>query len=185
MGTIRPGDIKYKDQNGDGIIDQNDAVEIGNWSPRLSYGLSLGINYKNFSLFAIGGGQMGSDMTLGGSYFWMDGNDKYSVEALNRWTPERASTATLPRLSSGANTNSYRTSTFWLQSANAFSLNHVQLTYTFNDTFLNNLKIMKGASIYLRGQDLLLVGNQAERRLINVFGPPNMSRYALGVRMNF
>lgn len=184
FGEVQPGDIKYRDQNGDGVVDQNDAVEIGNWRPRVSYGIQLGVDFKNFSLFMLGGGQAGSDFTWNGDYFWVDGNDKYSTEVLNRWTPETAATATYPRLSAGQNNNNFRNSTFWLASANQFSLNHVQLTYRFPEAFMQKLR-MQGASVYLRGQNLLWIGKDTDRREIRINSEPLLRHYALGLRLNF
>ena len=184
FGVVRPGDIKYKDQNGDGIIDQNDAVEIGNGTPRMTYGIQLGIDYKNFSLFALGGGQAFSDIQFSNDYFWVDGNEKYSEVVWNRWTPETAATATYPRLSSGQSNNNFRTSTFWLQPGNQFNLNHVQLTYTFGNSLLNTLN-MERTSIYLRGQYLLTIAEDVEKREINIFSEPAMRHFALGIRAHF
>ncbi|WP_319592417.1 SusC/RagA family TonB-linked outer membrane protein [uncultured Draconibacterium sp.] len=184
FGIVRPGDIKYKDQNGDEIIDQNDAVEIGHWRPRVSYGVQLGITYKNFNLNAIGGGQAGAQSTFSGDYFWVDGNDKYSEVVLNRWTPQTANTATYPRLSSGTNSNNYRNSTFWLETSNNFNLDQVQITYDLGKRYVEKLKI-KDASIYLRGQNLLMIAKDVKKREIRINSSPLMRSFAIGLRMKF
>ena len=181
---LRPGDIKYKDQNNDGIIDEEDEVEIGNNTPRMTYGVQLGLNYKNFSLFALGGGQAFSETQFNNNYFWVDGNDKYSDVVNNRWTPESAATATYPRMSSGQNTNNFRSSTFWLQSDNQFNLNHVQLTYTFGNSLLRTLN-MERTSIYLRGQNLLTIAQDVDKREIRINNAPMMRHFALGIRAHF
>ena len=113
FGVVKPGDIKYRDQNGDKVIDSNDQVKIGRWNAPLTYGLNMKLTYKNFSLFAIGTGSNGSDAFLSGSYYRPDGDVKYSVIANERWTPATSSTAKYPRLSSKTNTNNNQTSTFW------------------------------------------------------------------------
>jgi len=128
FGEVRKGDIKYKDQNGDNKIDSDDAVEIGNSIPNISYGLTLNLRYKNFNLFALGNGQNGAESYYSGSYFRPVGDSKYSEEVLNRWTPATASTATYPRLSSKTSSNNNQNSTYWLYSNNYFRIDHVQLT---------------------------------------------------------
>ena len=111
-GTVKPGDIKYVDQDHNGIINANDQVQIGRYQSPYSYGLSLKISYKNFTLFAKGTGSIGADRIISGDYYWVDGSKKYSEYVLNRWTPSTATTANYPRLSSVANPNNFQNSTF-------------------------------------------------------------------------
>ena len=129
FGEVKPGDIKYVDQNGDGIVDNNDFVDIGRWQSPFSYGLNLRLSYKNFTLAMTGNGRMGADGYISGDYYQVDGDAKYSEYILDRWTEETKATATLPRLSSISNTNNYKTSDFWLFKDNYFVLDRVQLTY--------------------------------------------------------
>jgi len=106
FGAVRPGDIRYADQNGDNIIDQDDERSIGERNSPLTYGINLNLKYKRFNLFVLGTGQTGGlgDRSTGFSnYFSPNGTDKYSEEVLGRWTPQTANTATFPRLTSGNN----------------------------------------------------------------------------------
>ena len=64
FGTVKPGDIKYVDQNGDKFIDSNDEIQIGRMQAPFSYGLNLKITYKNITLFTRGSGQIGADGML-------------------------------------------------------------------------------------------------------------------------
>jgi hypothetical protein len=105
FGAVKPGDIKYVDQNGDGIIDSDDEIQIGRWQAPFSYGLNFRVTYKNLTLFAKGNGRMGADGYLTNNYYWVDGNDKYSTYILDRWTEATKTTATLPRLSTLSSTN--------------------------------------------------------------------------------
>lgn len=181
FGEVRPGDIKYKDQNNDNMIDQSDQIQIGNYQARLSYGLHARVSYKNFSLFAIGNGQSGSDRYFNGQYFWVQGNDKYSEEVLNRWTPETASTATYPRLSSGNNPNNFRNSTYWLYDNSYFSLSRVQLTYDLP----KRISGVKNIAFYVRGMNLLRAGQSADKQQLRVGSEPLYRSYALGARFSF
>jgi hypothetical protein len=96
FSQAQPGDIKYKDQNGDNVIDANDQVQIGNSQAKYSYGLNLLIKLGNLSLMATGDGRTDYQYIQGGSYFWVQGNDKYSVEVLNRWTPRQLQQLHIP-----------------------------------------------------------------------------------------
>ncbi|MGC1240286.1 MAG: SusC/RagA family TonB-linked outer membrane protein [Chryseosolibacter sp.] len=184
FGEVRPGDIKYRDQNGDGIINQNDEVMIGNSQPRFSYGLHATLRYKNLSLFAIGNGTTGSDRYFGGQYFWVQGNDRYSEEVLGRWTPATASTATYPRLSSGNSPNNFRNSTYWLYDNNYFSLSRVQLSYDLPKTITGRWAV-KNVGFYVRAMNLAMIGKYADKAQLRIGGEPNYRSYALGARLTF
>ncbi len=184
FGTVKPGDIKYQDQNDDGVIDQNDQIEIGNSQARFSYGLSLNLKYKYFTLFAIGNGRTGSDAYYSGAYFRVTGNDKYSEEVLDRWTPATASSASYPRLSSSNNTNNTQNSTFWLYSNNFFTLDRVQLTFDLPRNIANKL-VSKEVAVYLRGENLARFSEDAEKRQLVIGGPPLYRNYAIGVKFMF
>ncbi len=184
FGVVRPGDIKYKDQNGDGVIDSNDQVKIGRWLPPFSYGLSLRLTWKNFSLFALGTGLNGSDAWLSGSYYRPDGDNKYSVIARERWTPATSSTAKYPRLSSQTNTNNNQNSTFWQYANNSFSLNRIQLTYEMPGSISNKLA-MKNLNIYVSGSGIGTISKQNDVRYLTVGGEPQYRYFTLGLRSIF
>jgi hypothetical protein len=184
FGVVKPGDIKYKDQNGDKVIDSNDQVKIGRWNAPLTYGLNLKLTYKDFSLFAIGTGSNGADAFLGGSYYRPDGDVKYSVIANERWTPATSSTAKYPRLSSKTNTNNNQTSTFWQYANNSFSLNRVQLTYEMPESICGKLA-MKTLSIYISGSGIGTISKQNDVRYLTVGGEPLYRYFTLGLRSMF
>lgn len=112
---VRPGDIKYKDQNKDGKIDSNDYYPIGYTSmPQITLGLHGGITFKGFDMDIFFQGAANRTVYCGGKYYHAFQNDaKVSSIALGRWTPETAETATYPRLSSENNLNNYQASSFW------------------------------------------------------------------------
>jgi len=184
FGEVRPGDIKYVDQNKDGIIDNNDQVQIGRWQAPFSYGLNIKLTYKNFSLFALGVGSQGSDSYLSGNYYWVDGDKKYSTQVLDRWTEATKATATYPRLSSKTNQNNYRTSTFWHYSNNYFSINRLQLTYDLNEKLCGKLA-MKKLSIYVTGSGLATISKNNKVTYLNVGGEPQYRYFTMGVRTMF
>jgi hypothetical protein len=184
FGQVRPGDIKYKDQNGDNVIDQNDEIQIGNSQPRFSYGLHATVRYKNFSLFAIGNGVSGYDRFLNGEYFWVQGNDRFNEEVLGRWTPATASTATYPRLTSGESPNNFRNSDFWMYNANVFSLSRAQLSYDLPRTLTSRWAI-KNVGFYVRGMNLLYLGKNIEKQQLRIGSEPTYRSYALGARVSF
>src|SRR5690606_20717567 len=99
FGEVKPGDIKYIDQNGDGTIDDRDEVYLGKggWAGApFSLGFNLTAKWKNLTLFAVATSRYGSYAMRNNSYFWVDGEDKYSITVRDRWTPETSSTATYP-----------------------------------------------------------------------------------------
>ena len=184
FGVVKPGDIKYKDQNGDGLIDSNDQVKIGRGNAPLTYGLNLKLTYKNFSLFAIGTGSNGSDAFLSGSYYRPDGDAKYSIIARERWTPVTSTTAKYPRLSASTNTNNNQTSTFWEYANNSFSLSRVQLTYEMPESICSKLA-MKTLSIYVSGSGICTISKQNDVRYLTVGTEPQYRYFYLGLRSKF
>lgn len=177
--AVRPGDIRYKDQNDDGIINADDMVYIGNSQARLSFGLSLLGRYKNFSLFALATARQGGYSYYDGGYYWIQGEDKYSVQVLNSWTEATKATATYPRLSYGNNTNNFRNSTFWLYKNDLIKLERVQLNYNIPSLF------SKEVGIFLRGENLLRLSADAQDRQLVIGGEPAYRNFLLGLKVKF
>ena len=182
--NLQPGDLKYEDVNGDGKIDSKDQVEIGKWGTYgapLTLGVNLTLKYKNFTLFLIGNGQFGADGLKNGSYYFMSGEDKYSVNARGRWTPETADVATHPRLTTSATADG-AASTFWIYSTDRFNLRKVQLTYDFPEEMVKG-KYVKALSVYLDGNDLLTISKERKLMETNVGSAPQTRFYNLGVKV--
>ena len=182
--NLQPGDLKYEDINGDGVIDNKDRVELGKWgtygSP-LTLGINLTLKYKNWTLFMLGNGNFGAKGMMNGSYYFMSGENKYSVNARNRWTPETAEIATHPRLTTQTTANG-EASTFWLYSTDRFNLRKVQLTYDFPKEMFEG-KIVKALSIYVNGNDLLTFSKYRKMMETNVGYAPQTRFYNLGVKV--
>ena len=183
-GEVKPGDIKYKDQNGDLIVDARDQIEIGNSVDRISYGLNLNLNYKNFNLFVLGSGRDGAESIYSGNYFWVDGTDKYSNVVLNRWTPATASSADFPRLTTKSSTNNYQTSTFWLYADNYFTLDRLQISYDVPNSIVRKL-YTKGLTVYLRGERVAEFMKDKDKRNIRIGTEPLYRNYSIGARIEF
>jgi TonB-linked SusC/RagA family outer membrane protein len=184
FGTVRPGDIKYKDQNGDGIINANDEVYLRRWQAPLSGGLQLNVGYKNINLFLLGEARFGAENFRESNYFWLEGNRKYSEIAWNAWTPETAATATHPRLSSGTNSNNHRRSTYWLYSDNFFQMRKMQLTYDFDTELTSRFKV-KHLRIFANATDLFQLAANKEVRQIRIGAEPYYHTFSLGLTANF
>jgi TonB-linked SusC/RagA family outer membrane protein len=181
--NLRPGDLKYEDVNGDGKITTKDRVELGKWGTYgapLTLGVNLTLKYKNWTLFMAGNGQFGAKGMKNGSYYFMSGDAKYSVNARGRWTPETAETATHPRLTTMSTANG-EASTFWLYSTDRFNLSKVQLTYDFPQEMMG--KIVKALSVYVNGNDLLTISGERKLMETSVGYAPQTRFYNLGVKV--
>ena len=185
--TVRPGDLKYKDQNGDGIIDTKDQVNLGKagwYGSPTTLGINVTLKYKNFTLFMLGVGGFGGKAVKNNSYWWIDENDKYSAVVRGRWTPETAATATYPRLTTGSGANNNTTSDFWTYSTSRFDLAKVQLTYDFPKSIIGN-GFVKGLQVYASGNSLLTIAKERELLEMNVGSAPQARFYNLGVQVAF
>ena len=185
--TVKPGDLKYKDQNGDGIIDSKDQVDLGKggwYGAPLTLGVNLTFKYKNFTLFMLGTGGFGGHGVKNNSYWWISGEDKYSAVVRNRWTPETAASATYPRLTTQSGANNNTTSDFWIYSTSRFDLAKVQLTYDFPKTIIGN-GIVKGLSLYVSGNSLLTIAKERELMEMNVGSAPAARFYNIGAKVSF
>lgn len=185
--TIAPGDLKYKDQNGDGIIDNKDQVNLGKggwYGAPSTLGINVTLKYKNFTLFMLGTGSFGGNGVRNNSYWWVKGEDKYSAAVRDRWTPETANTAAYPRLTTGNGDNNYVTSDFWMYSTSRFDLNKVQLSYDFDKKLFGN-SFVKGVQVYVSGNSLLTIAKEREILEMSVGSAPQTRFYNLGFKVAF
>jgi TonB-linked SusC/RagA family outer membrane protein len=186
-GAVKPGDIKYKDVNNDGVIDSRDQVDLGRSGAAgapFTYGLNLTLKWKNFTLFALGNGQTGAMAFKNNSYFWVRGAGKYSDVVWGRWTEETKSTATYPRLTTTAGNNNFQNSTFWMYKTNRFNLTRLQFTYDFNAAAFRN-SIVHGLSVYILGDNLLVLSKERKLMETNVGAAPQYRFFNLGLKAGF
>ena len=135
FGDVRPGDLKYRDQNNDGVIDNQDRVKMfGSSTPRLQYGFGLSAAYKGVKFYADFQGITGVTVSLLDSplYQPLTGNSTISMTYLNReipWTPETAAKATMPRLTTQGGENNYRSSSQWYRDGSFLKLRNIGVSY--------------------------------------------------------
>ena len=184
FGDVKPGDIRYKDQNNDNKIDDNDRVFLGRWDSPFMSGVNLTAKWRNFTLYAMGNLYMGGYGMKDNSYYWVKGDGKYSEVVRNRWTPETAATATYPRLTTTDGANNFRTSDFWMYKNDRFNLTQVQLTYQMPEKVLEGTFI-KGLSFFANANNLLTIAKERKALELNVGSAPQTRFYQLGFKGTF
>lgn len=182
--NTKPGDLKYKDMNGDGLIDSRDQVVLGHWTPNFYLGVHFTTKYKGFTFFMNWTGNFGGMGVKDNSYMWCYGSSKYSDVVLGRWTPETATTATYPRLTTEGGELNFVTSDFWTYKTDAVRLNKVQLTYDLPENLFQG-KWVKGLSVYLSGSNLLTISGERKYMETSVGSFPQTRFYNLGAKVNF
>lgn len=186
-GEVFPGDIKYKDQNGDGVINEEDKYPIGYTSrPELTLALDLQFEYKGFDLQMLFQGAVNRTVYLDGKQFQaFQNNGKISTFALGRWTPETADTATYPRLSTTGNENNYQYSSFWQRNGDYLKLRYLSLGYTFSSQAMKKANV-DGLRIYLCGTNLFSLDYmQGYCDPEVLYGYPAVRTLSLGVDLKF
>lgn len=187
FGEVKPGDIRYVDQNGDGVIDSKDEVYLGHagWGGApFSYGINITAKWKGWTLFLRGTGSTGTYGMKDSSYYWVYGDRKYSEEVVNRWTFETARTATYPRLTTQSGTNNFRSSDFWLYKANRFDLAKVQLTYDLPTRYLGHTWV-RALKVYVSGDNLLTFSGERKLMEMNIGVTPQCRYFNLGAKIQF
>ena len=188
FGDVKPGDLKYVDQNGDGTIDSKDEVELGRWSAKFTGGLNLTLKYKNFTLFAMLTGQFGGKALKNDTYNWVYGERKYSDVVLGAWTAEKyanGESVSYPRLTTQGGDNNFRASDYWMYSTDRVDLQRVQLTYDFDKKIFGDNSIVKGLQVYVNGSSLLTIAGEREQMERKVGSAPQTRSFTLGAKVQF
>ena len=185
FGNVRPGDIKYKDQNGDGKIDDNDQVFVRKWNPPFSGGVQLKLGYKGLTLYAIGNAYWGKDYAtfIENNYYWVDATDPYPTHVKDSWTPQNPN-AKWPALTTASADNNNRRSTFWMYDNSFFQLRKVQLSYSL-PTRLCNKMLMSGLELFVDSSMPIQVAPNRVYRQTTVNGEPSYRTYSAGLRASF
>ena len=149
QSNAAPGDIRYVDQNGDGIINNDDRVYIGDPIADMTMGLSLSLGYKNidFSMYAFA--SIGNEIVR--NYERNQPLTNRSVYYLDRWTGEGTSNS-FPRVTTGANSNNLF-SDFYVEDGSFVRLQNIQLGYSIGDKGLSKLGLDK-ARLYVSASNL-------------------------------
>lgn len=184
FGTVKPGDIRYKDQNGDNVIDANDEVYLRRYQAPLSGGLQARISYKSFNLFILGEGRSGSDNFMEGNYYWVDGNKKYSDVVRNSWVTDAGTSATYPRLSSTTNNNNHRRSSFWLYNNDYFQIRKIQLTWSMPES-ASKLLMAKKMDVFVNVSDVYQFAKNRNIRELRTSDEPYYTTYSAGIKAFF
>jgi len=186
--VLKPGDVKYVDQNGDKVIDQFDMVAIGrNWLPEMYYSFTLDAEYKGFGISALFQGVFNVSTTLNtAGIFWpLFNNNNISTFSNDRWTPATAGKATLPRLTPEKNDNNYRTSTIWVRDISYLKLRTLELYYNLPKNLVEKVKL-KMAKVFVRGINLFSIDNikiMDPEELRTVY--PTLKSYNIGLKVDF
>lgn len=195
-GVVQAGDLKYKDLNGDGVIDANDKTVIGrDQLPQIQYGFGTSIGYKGFSLNAFFEGVGDVDFLFSNEFMpFRNGSAKGSLydNITDRWTPENPrQDAFYPRLSYGADINqNYQPSTHWIFNGKFIRLKSLDFGYTFQKYQLSKLNIgLKKLRIYFIGYNLFTISPFKfwDPELGGGSGTvyPNIRTFSLGVNASF
>jgi TonB-linked SusC/RagA family outer membrane protein len=187
FGTVQPGDLKYKDVNGDGVINSQDQVYLGHSGSEaapFTFGLNLTLKWKNFTFFASGTGNTGAIAYKNSSYYWVYGDGKYSDVVWGRWTESTKNTATYPRLTTTSNTNNFMNSTFWMYKTDRFDLSRVQFTYDFPKKFFTNL-FVHNMSVYVSGESLLTIAKERKLMETSIGTAPQCRLFNVGFKASF
>lgn len=157
--VLKEGDVVYEDLNSDGKIDDNDKTAIGYPSyPLLNAGLTLGFEYKGFDFSMLWVGATKTSRVLYET-FRVPLGDTYDRSLLqyqfdNRWTPETAATAELPRASLDGSKNNYRDSDLWIKDASYLRLKNIEIGYNFQLPFMRKIGMEK-MRLFMTGYNLL------------------------------
>ncbi len=193
-----PGRFKYKDVTGDGTVSTDDRTFIGNPNPDFTYGLNLGLEYKDFDLSANFYGSQGNDVinaVKATSEFFGNYVGGKSRDLLNAWTPEHTNT-NIPKIESISNFSTAGImNSFYVENGSYFKLRSLILGYTLRPASLQKLKV-KGIRIYLQGANLFSItkysGLDPELAGTNsAFGidygnyPGNQKSFLFGANINF
>ena len=189
--VAQPGDIRYKDQNGDGIIDlDHDRVALGDPSPDFLYAFNLGLNYRGFDISAffqgVAGGEGWSTGELVSPFF-----NGYNTAAWmkDRWTPEKPNN-TYQRVFID-NQRATIKSEYYVENMSYLRLKNLELGYRFPDKWMDRIRI-DGIRVYLSAQNLFTVtdykGFDPERAGVeatNIYSYPLVQTFTAGVNITF
>ncbi len=155
---IQPGDVKWKDVNGDGVIDQYDLVKIGNTMPRVTGGFNTSLSWKGFSLFAAMDFAFGHkiyDQTTPWFLGCMQGSYNMTTDVWNTWSEDNPN-GTLPKYlwaDQLGKSNYFRRSSMFTHSAAYLSFREISLTYTLPQNWVE-MVYLQNASFSITGQNL-------------------------------
>ena len=190
FGQVKVGDIKYKDVNEDGVINENDyvALDWGQSFPALNVGFNLGLEYKGFGLnayFQAAANQMKSLQWVDGVWGALSENRNLSAEYYNNCFDVLGADALYPRLSTTNVANNAQASTIWYRNVSWLKLRDCEVYYRLPARLLGHLKI-SDAKLFVQGQNLLSFDNIPAMDAENLnTGYPVMKAVTMGLSVIF
>jgi TonB-linked SusC/RagA family outer membrane protein len=157
--STAPGDIKFKDLNSDGIINDKDRTNIGNFNPTFTYGLTQSINYKNIELTLFIQGSQGNKI-LNFTRWYTEGgvsNGNYSRDVLGRWTGQGTSNE-MPRMIMNDPNGNNRVSDRFVEDGSYLRVKNVRVAYSAPAKWVTKMGVKK-AQLYFSAQNLLTFTN--------------------------
>ncbi len=196
FGSVAPGDIKYRDINGDGQVDAYDIVPIGYTSiPEINYGFGLSLSYMGIDASVFFSGMSHVTRIIGGYNLYGGAASNVKVQgqifadvAEKSWSVNPSADAEYPRFSTETPANNLRSSTFWQKDMSFLRLKNAELGYTFPKKWTKKIHIST-ARIYLQGVNLLTFSKfklwdpELESTYGNVY--PLTRNVSLGLNLNF
>jgi hypothetical protein len=188
FGSVVPGDIKYKDQNGDGVIDNRDRKAFGYTAlPQMFYGFNMGGDYKGFDFnIAIQGAAKRTVSLLDNNMIipFLNGGVKPTPWVRdNYWTSTRGDAAKFPRLTTTQNDNNYRASTLWQRNGAFVRIQNIEIGYTISEKITRKAG-MNAVRFFLSGNNLFTFDNinevNVDPEIMNTFVHPPMKSFNFG-----
>ena len=198
FGTVKAGDIKYKDLNNDGQIDAYDQTYISRGDvPTTVYGFGFTVGWKDLSVGMMFQGVAGAERVLNGSsvnpFNGGGGSGNLYSNIGDRWTEENPDqNAFYPRLSYGSETtsniNNFQKSTWWVRNMNFLRLKTLQISYNLPKPWVNKVHL-KNAAVYVMGTNLFALSRfklwDPELNTDNGASYPNTTSYSVGINFTF
>ena len=186
--NIKPGDIKFVDRDGNGVINDEDRYVMGSNIPRYTFGLNTEFSYKNFDLTAFFQGALKSEVYLKGSV--NDGpsfQNAATIRFRDRWTPENPDpNASMPRITANQNYNNIYNNDFWLRDAKYVRLKNLQIGYNIPESLVKMIGL-SSIRMFIAGTNLLTI-TPLEAGLDpeidngwSAAGYPTLSTYSIGL----
>jgi len=188
--NLKLGDLKYRDINGDGIIDSYDQYPIGRPRlPEMMYGITLGAEWKGFDLELFFQGSANSMISVSGYGYWEFTNlGSVKEHHLGRWTPENKEKATYPSLSPTTSEQNHVNSTFWLKNGSFFRFKNFQLGYSLPKSILSKVNL-SNVRFYISATNVFTLSEFKEYDPETSDGAggsyPQLRQFNAGVSLNF
>lgn len=185
--TLAPGDIKYKNQNGDGVIDSNDMIYVNNSSyPDLTFSMKLGVEYKGFFVNAMFQGVSGYSQQINELYsLYSNSLPRFQTyHRDNSWTEDNPN-AKYPRVMfASTNGNNRKASTFWIQECDFVRLRSLNIGYNVPSRYLQKMKI-SSLNISLNGGNLFTWSTLKDIDPESVRSYPIQRTYGASINIGF